>query len=89
VKLRRAKQGVDDPTRMSPAVDRISLGEGVIDVHPTASGGTARVIRLPVPGPKAQTHCHIIVWTDDDLRATPNVARVNAGPESEKLLDQF
>ena len=81
---------VDDPTRMSPAVDRIDFGgEGVIGVHPTGSGGTARTIWLPLPGPKAKTHTTVVVWTEDDVLATPNVARVNAGPESEKLLDQL
>ena len=74
---------------MRPAVDRISFGgEGVIGVHPTGSGGTAWVIWLPVPG-KAQTHVHVIVWTDDDVLTTSNVARVNAGPSSQKLLDQL
>ena len=81
---------MSEPTRMSPAVDRIDFpGEGQIGVHPTGSGGTARVTWLPVPGPKAQTHCHVVVWTDDDVRTAKNVARVNAGPESEKLLDQM
>jgi hypothetical protein len=82
---------MDEPTRMSPSVDRITFpgDEGQIGVHPTGSGGTARVLWLPVPGPKAQTHCHIVVWTDDDVLTTSNVARVNAGPESEKLLNQL
>jgi hypothetical protein len=80
----------DDPTRMSPSVDRKGFGgEGVIGVHPTGRGGTARVIWLPVPGPKAQTHCHVIVWTENDVLTTPDVARVNAGPASEKLLGQI
>ena len=78
VKLRRSKQGVDDATRMRPAVDRISLGEAAIGVHPTASGGTARVLWLPVPGPKAQTHCHVVVYPpakQRQLREPTQIAR--------------
>lgn len=79
----------DEPTRMSPAVERIGLSDEAIGVHPTGSGGTARVLWLPVPGSKAMTHCHVVVWTDDELLTTKDVARVNAGPASEKLLDQL
>ena len=63
--------------------------EGAIGVHPTGSGDTARVTWLPVPGPKVKTHCHIVVWTADDVLTDTDVARVNAGPASEKLLAQM
>lgn len=80
---------MSDPTRMSPAVERISFSEGAIGVHPAGSGGTARVVWLPIPGSKAQTHCHIVVWGENDALVATGVARVNAGPESEKLLSQL
>jgi hypothetical protein len=47
------------------------------------------VLWLPVSGAKAKTHCHIVVWTADDVLTAADVARVNAGPESEKLLAQM
>jgi hypothetical protein len=76
---------------MSPSVDRITFpgDKDQIGVHPTGSGGTARVLWLPVPGPTAQTHNHIVVWTGDDLLTAKHVARIHAGTESQKLLDQL
>ena len=80
---------MSEPKRMSPAVERMNFGEGAIGVHPTGSGGTARVTWLPLPGAKAQTHCHVIVWTDSAVFTTTDVARIHAGTESQKLLDQL
>ena len=79
---------MSDPTRMSPAVDRISL---------PARGRDRRAPRHRqrwhrqgdlAPAAWAQRRRRTatsLSWTDDDVRATPNVARVNAGPESEKV----
>ena len=80
---------VGDPVRMSPTIERISFGEGAIGVHPTGSGGKARVTWLPLPGPRASTHCHVVVWTDDELLTKRDVVRVHAGPASEELLAQL
>jgi hypothetical protein len=57
---------MSDPVRISPTISRRSFPEGAIGVHPTGSGGAANVIWLST----TQTHCHVVVWTDDDVLTT-------------------
>jgi hypothetical protein len=76
-----------DPEGMRKADNWIG-DAGQIGEYKLSDGRVARVLWLTIN----QTHSHVVVWMADDgapPRVVPNVARVNAARETERILDEL
>ena len=72
-----------DPMGMRPSENR--YWAGYIGEHTLADDRLVWVTWVPYN----KTHCHIIVWDEDEVWTVEKICRLQAAQETEKLLQQL